>query len=72
LESHPKQRHACHRCPVDGCNHPTTSNKYIQVGDGLVKVFNTKVEDNDMKDDKPVEWLLMRHKADIKAANYHN
>jgi hypothetical protein len=70
---HTKQeRHACHRCPVDGCNHPTTSNKYILVGDGLVKVFNTEVEDNDMKDDMPVEWPSMRHKADIKAANQHN
>jgi hypothetical protein len=56
LESHTKQRHACHRCPVDGCNHPTTSNKYIQVGDGIVKVFNTKVED----DSKPtLVWMLI-------------
>jgi hypothetical protein len=25
-----------------------------------------------MKDDMPVEWPSMRHKADIKAANQHN
>jgi hypothetical protein len=73
LESHTKRRHACHRCPVNGCNNnPTTSNKYVRAEDGLVKVFNTRVEENEMKDETPVEWLLMRYKSDIKATTQHN
>jgi hypothetical protein len=57
---------------VDGCEKPTTSNKYIRARDGLVKSFSTAVKEEDMKNHTPTEWLINHHKSEIKATNQHN
>ncbi|KAL3774776.1 hypothetical protein ACHAWO_012213 [Cyclotella atomus] len=72
LESQIIRRHQCQICPVDGCDKPTTSNKYIGARDGLVRSFSTAVKEEDMKNDTPTEWLINHHKPEIKAADQHN
>jgi hypothetical protein len=72
LESHIIQRHQCQIYPVDGCDKPTTSNKYVRARDGLVKSFSTAVKEEDMKNDTPTEWLINHHEPEIKATGQHN
>ena len=69
FNSHVQRGFVCHKCPVPGCNRPSTSFDYVHGGDGEGRVENlTKTlndDDDYVKKVLPLEWLKKYHKQDL-------
>jgi hypothetical protein len=67
LKSHADRGCKCHKCPVSDCKRPTSSNKYIYADSAETKTLNTRVADDVLKNNAPVQWLVKKYRDKVVA-----
>lgn len=65
LKSHTERGCKHQKCPVRDCKQPTSSNKYIFADSGESKTLSTTVDDAELKNNSPIQWLVKKYRDTI-------
>jgi hypothetical protein len=65
LKSHVERGCKHQKCPVRDCKQPTSSNKYIFADSGESKTLSTTVDDAELKNNVPLQWLTKKYRGTI-------